>query len=163
MLQSYKFLAEEDSLHVSHVIYPAENGTLETFNHISVSSVKKHDATTVYISLKDLVKILKEKVPNLEKNVIVTDGAPGHYKNKFSFTILTFLLTDLSLAAEHHFHPTSHEKAQFDGIEGLMKCIVREEMYENMVIDDDEHFSPAQLKNQQLMKSSNSRIGRISL
>lgn len=125
--QSYKFFGEEVTLHVAHIFYKCEETqAIKTSFHVTISDLKKHDATTVNLCQEPLLRHLQKINPTVKHVIYITDGAPSHYKNKFNFANLTNHEKDFNLTAEWHMTPTAHGKSECDGFGGNVKKRVRE-------------------------------------
>lgn len=139
--QSYKFCAEEVTLHVSCIWYvDSENGTITTKFHIVVSDLKTHDATTVNLFQGPLLDYVASLSSQINHVIYGTDGAPGHYKNKFAFANLTYHDDDFGLTAELHMRPTAHGKTVCDGQGGNRKHCVRDASVGGEDITNAEEF-----------------------
>lgn len=86
----------------------------------------KHDTTSVYAFQKKIMPLLKEKFPDLEEIIYLSDGCAGHYKNKKNFKNILLHKNDFGLKAQWHFFPTSHGKGPCDGIGGMIKNRARD-------------------------------------
>ncbi|KAE8746813.1 hypothetical protein FOCC_FOCC006448 [Frankliniella occidentalis] len=89
---------------------------------IIAEGVVKHDTHAVYINHKILISTLQNDFNLQPKRIIYfTDGAAQHFKNRFNFLNLSNHFQYFGVAAEWHFHATSHVKGPCDGIGGTIK------------------------------------------
>ena len=49
-----------------------------------------HNSSAVFASYTELQKWLGEKMPNLKKTTIVSDGCGGQFKNKYEMTVIAY-------------------------------------------------------------------------
>lgn len=120
-VQDYYWTNHQATLHPWVCYYVDDNGQLQHISIIMISDHMKHDSTTVYTFQNYLLRILKEKIPFLQKVIYMSDGAGSQYKNKHNFENLCLHEKDFGVPAEWHFFATSHGKGACDGIGGTFK------------------------------------------
>lgn len=88
-----------------------------------------HDKYSVYANIKKIVGELLKKFPAIVKIKIFSDGCAAQFKNKYTLSMLCFLQEDFGLIhGEWLFFATSHGKGAVDGIGGLVKRFVWNEV-----------------------------------
>lgn len=124
-IQSHYFVRPQVTIHPFVVFYKDES-SIKVLNFIVIANIKKHNTTAVYAFQKKLLPKLKEKFPELEKIIYLSDGCAEQYKNKSNFKNLCCHEKDFKVKAEWHFFPTSHGKGPCDGIGGNIKRMARD-------------------------------------
>lgn len=107
------------------VIYYKENGIVKNLSTVGVLENNTHDTVSVYMFQKQLVELIKLKIPNVKKVIYFSDGAPQQFKNKKNFRNLCLHHQDFSIDAEWHFFATAHGKGPCDGLGGMVKFQAR--------------------------------------
>lgn len=80
------------------------------------------------LSLKKKIKSVFETSKNIETAVIFSDGCAAQFKNKYTLSNICFSENDFNLKIEWNFFATSHGKGAVDGIGGLTKRLVWNEV-----------------------------------
>jgi hypothetical protein len=99
-----------------------------------VSDELCHDKYSVYACLKMLISKIKNELPNLNSVRIFSDGCSGQFKNKFTLSNLCHMQQDFDVTGEWFFFATSHGKGAVDGIGGLAKRAVWNQVKARKVI-----------------------------
>lgn len=108
------------------VYYKTEEGEIKLWNNLVISEVMSHDTKAVYAFQKHLISNLKERFPDLEEIIYVSDGCAAQYKNKKNFKNICLHEKDFGVKAQWHFFPTSHGKGPCDGVGGMIKRKARD-------------------------------------
>lgn len=124
-IQSHYFGRPQVTIH-PFVVFYNDGSTIKVSNFIVIADIKKHNTVSVYAFQKKLINKLKEKFPDLEKIIYLSDGCAEQYKNKTNFKNLCCHQQDFNISAEWHFFPTSHGKGPCDGIGGNIKRMARD-------------------------------------
>lgn len=124
--QAAYFHQKHVTIHPMVVFYKDENGLIKNWNHIVISDVMAHDTKAVYSFQKKLIRNLKERFPELEEIIYISDGCAAQYKNKNNFKNICLHEKDFGIKAQWHFFPTSHGKGCCDGIGGMIKRNARD-------------------------------------
>ena len=124
-IQSHYFVRPQVTIH-PFVIFYNDESTLKVLNFVVIADIKKHNTISVYAFQKKLLFLLKNKFPELEKIIYLSDGCAEQYKNKSNFKNLCCHEKDFNIKAEWHFFPTSHGKGPCDGIGGNIKRMARD-------------------------------------
>uniref|UniRef100_A0A8D9F251 Uncharacterized protein n=1 Tax=Cacopsylla melanoneura TaxID=428564 RepID=A0A8D9F251_9HEMI len=94
-----------------------------------VSDNLNHDKYSVYTHIKKILDDLCVQFPSLETVKIFSDGCAAQFKNKYTLSVLCFLEEDFKLQnGQWLFFATSHGKGCVDGIGGLVKRLVWNEV-----------------------------------
>lgn len=126
-IQSHYFSTPTVTIHPFVIFYKPIGATgVQTFSVVIISEVKIHNTVAVYAFQKHLMNILKDKIPNLEEILYLSDGCGEQYKNKKNFKNLCCYEKDFNIKAEWHFFPTAHGKGPCDGIGGTIKRMARD-------------------------------------
>lgn len=103
-----------------------ENSKPININFIFISDVTTHNTILVYAFIRKLIEVLKERFPDLEAILFLSDGCAEQYKNKANFKNVCCHYDDFGVKSEWHFWPTSHGKGPCDGIGGTVKRRARD-------------------------------------
>ncbi|CAF1690836.1 unnamed protein product, partial [Adineta ricciae] len=90
-------------------------------NFVIVSDYLEHDTKFVYFAQQFLVQRVKQIAPGVQVINYITDGGPGHFKNRFNILNLSFHQTDFNIHAVWTFSATSHGKGPVDGLGSALK------------------------------------------
>lgn len=94
-----------------------------------VSDNLNHDKYSVYAHIKKILNELFVQFPSLEAVKIFSDGCVAQFKNKWTLSVLCFLEQDFKIQnGQWLFFATSHGKGCVDGIGGLVKRLVWNEV-----------------------------------
>lgn len=140
--QSFIFNSKQVTLFVAAIHY-SENGVHKIQNHVVVSDIMIHDATTVYLCVEKVLEEVRRVKPGVKHIIYFTDGAGGHFKQKFNFINLTYHEQEYGITAELQMYPTSHGKTSCDGLGGNVKRRAREESLrntDNPIVDADSFY-----------------------
>ena len=118
--QGYHWTNDQLTLHPFVVYHKNNDNKIVHKSFCFLTDCLKHKTYTVYTFLKILINELKKLKPNLKKNIYMTDGCRGQYKNKYNFTNACMHFEDLELDCELHFFATSHGKNMCDGVAGTL-------------------------------------------
>lgn len=124
-IQSHYFVRPQVTIH-PFVIYYKDKSSIKVLNFVVIADIKKHNTTSVYAFQTKLISRLKNKFPELEKIIYLSDGCGEQYKNKSNFKNVCNHENDFKIRAEWHFFPTSHGKGPCDGIGGNIKRMARD-------------------------------------
>lgn len=102
-------------------IYKGGGEKPDLLKYVIISDDLDHDTSAVNFFQKKLVSFLKSKIPDLEKVIYMSDGAPQHYKNRHNVLNVSLHEEDFGVRAEWHYSPTSHGKGPSDGLGGAIK------------------------------------------
>lgn len=117
-VQSYYYNNDSATLYTVVVYYRSE-GELQHKSIVIISDNHAHDSVAVHVYTKIIIKYLQEEAAFLTKILYVTDGGPGHFKNRYTFINLMHHSIDFGIPAEWHFSATSHGKSACDGVGGI--------------------------------------------
>lgn len=99
-----------------------------------VSDHLSHDKYSVYACLKAIIAKLKVEFDKLPTLKIFSDGCAGQFKNIFTMSNLCFMAEDYGVDGQWYFFATSHGKGAVDGIRGLTKRAVWNQVKQRRVI-----------------------------
>lgn len=140
-IQSHYFGAPTVTIHPFVVFFKtSETSEIQTLSIVAISEVKTHNTVTVYTFQKKLIEILKEKFPEIEKILYLSDGSGEQYKNKSNIKNLCCHQLDFDISAEWHFFPTAHGKGPCDGIGGCLKRMAKEASLRKVPINSAKQF-----------------------
>ena len=103
------------------VVYYKENGKLAQKSFCFISDYLEHDTEFVFEVQRELVNILKETMPTINKVEYFSDGCAAQYKNYKNMLNLCRHKSDFGIDAIWTFFATSHGKSPCDGIGGTVK------------------------------------------
>lgn len=130
--QSHYWCRNQATLHICVVYFVCDNGKVDKFSFIVLSDVLKHDSLFVYATIKELVLELKRRFTNVNEVIYISDGAPAHYKNKSTFSLIRYHYRYFQISAKWNFFATAHGKGPCDGLGGTVK---RQVFHENLKKD----------------------------
>lgn len=139
--QSHYWNRAQATLHVCVIYYLGENNVIEHFSYIIVSDVLKHDSVFVYATIKSLIAELKARFKDVDQITYFSDGAPAHYKNRSTFSILSYHYRNFGVKAKWNFFATAHGKGPCDGLGGTVK---RKVYHENLKQDTENQIKNAE-------------------
>lgn len=79
-----------------------------------ISDDRGHDSAHALLAIQKIIQPLQSQV---EKIIIISDGAPSHFKNRYQL----FELAKSPVAMEWVYSATGHGKGPCDGVGGLLK------------------------------------------
>jgi hypothetical protein len=88
---------------------------------VLASDDKGHDKEHVYVYIKKIVDLLKQRHPDLEHIDIYSDGACSQFKNYYTLSLVNFARDDFGITINWHFFATSHGKSAADGAGAVVK------------------------------------------
>jgi hypothetical protein len=124
-IQSHYFVRPQVTIH-PFVVYYNDGSSIKVLNYIVIADIKKHNTISVYAFQKKMLSKLKDKFPELEKIIYLSDGCAEQYKNKSNFKNVCCHEKDFNIKAEWHFFPTSHGKGPCDGNGGTIKRMAKD-------------------------------------
>ena len=127
--QSHYWSRSQATLHVCVVYFLGSNDEIEHFSFVVLSDVLKHDSVFVHATIKELINELRSRFQDVDKIFYFSDGAPAHYKNKSTFSLLSYHYRNFGISAEWAYFATAHGKGPCDGLGGTIK---RQVFMENM-------------------------------
>lgn len=119
-VQSFHWSKQHCTLHPI-VVYYKENGKLLQKSFCILSDDLEHDTSFVYEIMRELLKIVREEMPFINKVEYFSDGCAGQYKNFKNLLNLCCHKADFGIDANWTFFATSHGKSPCDGIGGTVK------------------------------------------
>lgn len=96
-----------------------------------ISNNVSHDKYCVSSCLTYIINKLKQQLPLLEEISFFSDGAASQFKQRFLFRNLTRMSDKYNLLLSWHFFATSHAKGVPDGIGGIVKRLVWQQVLTN--------------------------------
>lgn len=123
--------------------YYIDKRDVRPLNFIVLSDSLSHVTATVHTFQGELIKFLKNKIPNLSKVIYFSDGAPSQYKNRFNVLNVLMHEDDFGIPAEWHYFATSHGKGPSDGLGGTVKRLAARASLQRT--SDDQIQTPLQL------------------
>lgn len=93
----------------------------EQRNMVIISDYMPHDTKFVYCAQKLVVEFLVKEYPNIFKINYVSDGATGHFKNKYNICNLAYHFADFGIHASWTFSASGHGKGPCDGLGAVVK------------------------------------------
>lgn len=111
-----------------------------------ISDTRDHDKYTASTFIDFLIDSVLNEKENIRLINFWSDGAPSHFKSKFSISNMIRLEEKFSTKLRWNFSATSHGKTQADGVGGTIKNMVdRRIKAQNLVISSPfEFFQTAQ-------------------
>ncbi|CAN7998596.1 unnamed protein product [Ixodes hexagonus] len=121
--QSYHWVNDQASIHPVVIYFrPDESGAdISVRSFAVISDCLQHDTTAVSAFQAEVLKIVKQDMPEIKKIYYFSDGASSQYKNKQKFVNLCYHQLDYNIEAEWNFFATSHGKSACDGVGGTLK------------------------------------------
>ncbi|CAF1540342.1 unnamed protein product [Adineta ricciae] len=90
-------------------------------NMVIISNYLAHDTRFVYSAQKIIIEFLKKEYRTILKVNYVSDGATGHFKNRYNMHNLAHHYQDFHLVASWTFSSTGHGKGPCDGLGAVIK------------------------------------------
>lgn len=111
--QSAHWNRRQATLHPFHVtFFCTKEQKLRSHTFVAISDHLQHNTITFYAFQCQFVKLMKNKFPQINKLVYVSDGSSAQYKNRFNVTNLLNHKNDFGLDADWEFFPTAHGKSK---------------------------------------------------
>ncbi|CAF1674286.1 unnamed protein product [Adineta ricciae] len=101
----------------------AQNFALTSQREVQSAHFDKAQVTlfTVSVTFGSDLQRVKQIAPSVQMINYITDGGPGHFKNRFNILNLSFHQTDFNIHAVWAFSATSHGKGPVDGLGSVLK------------------------------------------
>ncbi|CAG9808831.1 unnamed protein product [Chironomus riparius] len=112
-----------------------ENEKKRSISYAIISDTKNHDKYTACTFIDFLIDSVMNEQDNIHLVNLWSDGAPSHFKSRFSVSNMIRLESKYSTKLRWNFSATSHGKTQADGVGGTIKNMVdRRIKAQNLVI-----------------------------
>jgi len=122
----------------------------EPISYALVSDDVSHDRYSIHVCLTEIILDLKKRFPVLKTINIFSDGASSQFKQRFSFTNLTFLSMDHNIELIWNFFSSGHGRGAVDGVGGTLKRLVWKGVLANQCVvrnaQDFAHYAKATVK-----------------
>ncbi|CAN8008965.1 unnamed protein product [Ixodes pacificus] len=146
--QSYRWVNTQASVHPAVIYFRKQEATTQEISIKSFSFISdclEHDAVAVSVFQSEVIKILKQDLPQIRKIHYFSDGASSQYKNKKNFANLCQHENDFGISAEWNFFATSHGKSACDGVGGTVKRLAARaslrSTFENQIMTPQQLFT----------------------
>ena len=143
--QGYHWDNSQCTLHPFVFYFKGLDSNIQHESFCFISDSTKHSTAMVYAFQKDLIPLLQQRHPALQRIVYFSDGCAAQYKNRYNFINLSFHEEDFGVTAEWNFFATSHGKNACDGIGGTLKrCVSQaslQRVYSNQITTAIDFFN----------------------
>jgi hypothetical protein len=86
----------------------------------------EHTSSTTDMYMREVFNYISREFNHISNVIVWSDGAPSHFKNKFTIANLLNLERDYKIKIQWNFFATSHGKSPCDGIGGNIKRMVND-------------------------------------
>ena len=111
-----------------------DKGAVKTY--VIASNAEEKDKDTVAMFISAIYQILPTD-PELEEDVIWSDGCGGELKNQFMAVFLRGMVGKYKRNFHWKFFATSHGKGVVDGVGGVVKRVVRQAVVSRQAVVND--------------------------
>ena len=143
--QGYHWDNSQCTLHPFVFYFKGVDSTIQHESFCFISDSTKHSTAMVYAFQKELIPLLQQRHPALQRIIYFSDGCAAQYKNCYNFINLSFHEEDFGITAEWNFFATSHGKNACDGIGGTLKrCVSQaslQRVYNNQITTAIDFFN----------------------
>ena len=120
-IQSAFFGKDQLTLHPMVTYHKDEEGNLLTKSYVGVTIATSHAFPMTLTFLDQLVREVKEQVPDLSHLHIVTDSLTSQYRNRYSCSLLKRAMDLFQIRITWNWLEAGHGKGPCDGVGGAIK------------------------------------------